>query len=238
MAFENPCGRRGCGHIFKYSGSNPFQDLAALVAEHAPYCVGRESGATHRCDTGWQPNAVVLDRFYQVDDDPNMYYNFGQCPSMELDEDRPKSLAGYSDSDSGDSEPESDIDSEDEVPLASISALTKRKTSKSCARRTSCVVKASAKGTTTALPKLLVVRKKKGARTEAQRRALLEADPWTVAVAPHHVICRGCTHTIRLDKRSRYYPGLWEKHRERCEGVKTACPKASSSPHSARFQFP
>jgi hypothetical protein len=42
--FENPCGRPGCAHIFKYAGTKPFKHLAALVAQHAPYCVGRNFG--------------------------------------------------------------------------------------------------------------------------------------------------------------------------------------------------
>jgi hypothetical protein len=42
-AFENQCGRLGCAHIFKYAGTNPFEDLATLVAKHAPYCGGRIS---------------------------------------------------------------------------------------------------------------------------------------------------------------------------------------------------
>ncbi|KAJ7838973.1 hypothetical protein B0H13DRAFT_2367086 [Mycena leptocephala] len=77
---------------------------------------------------------------------------------------------------------------------------------------------ATAQHTATAPP--LHGRKKNGARTVAQRRTVLEADPWTTTVAPHHVVCRGCKRTIRLDGRSLYYPGLWEKHRERCEKVK------------------
>ncbi|KAJ7662618.1 hypothetical protein DFH06DRAFT_1190485 [Mycena polygramma] len=60
---------------------------------------------------------------------------------------------------------------------------------------------------------------KKTSRTEAERRHALESDEWTVSVFPHEVVCRGCRHTIKLDRRSRYYPGLWEKHRDRCEGV-------------------
>ncbi|KAF8172935.1 hypothetical protein K438DRAFT_2055135 [Mycena galopus ATCC 62051] len=68
-------------------------------------------------------------------------------------------------------------------------------------------------------PPAAMPHKKKGARTEAQRRAVLVSDFWTAAVAPHQVRCRGCKNIIKLDARSRYYPGLWEKHRERCEGV-------------------
>ncbi|KAJ7913064.1 hypothetical protein B0H13DRAFT_2326700 [Mycena leptocephala] len=41
--FENTCGRRGCVYIFKYAGTDPFQSLAVLVAQHAPSCIGRIS---------------------------------------------------------------------------------------------------------------------------------------------------------------------------------------------------
>ncbi|KAJ7451464.1 hypothetical protein B0H11DRAFT_2288994 [Mycena galericulata] len=61
---------------------------------------------------------------------------------------------------------------------------------------------------------------KKTAHTEAERKAILENDIWTGLVEPKRVVCRGCGSTIRLDKRSRYYPGLWLKHRERCDRIK------------------
>ncbi|KAJ7908121.1 hypothetical protein B0H13DRAFT_2017413 [Mycena leptocephala] len=56
---------------------------------------------------------------------------------------------------------------------------------------------------------------KKSSRSEAERRYALETDPWTTSVTPHEVVCRGCRRPIKLDRRSRYYPGLWEKHRDR-----------------------
>ncbi|KAJ7804324.1 hypothetical protein B0H14DRAFT_3153987 [Mycena olivaceomarginata] len=71
--------------------------------------------------------------------------------------------------------------------------------------------------TATASPKLLSGRKRKGARTMAQRRAVLEADPWTITVTPHHVVCRGCKHTIKLDGRSLYYPAF-SSHRLKASG--------------------
>lgn len=60
----------------------------------------------------------------------------------------------------------------------------------------------------------------KTARSEAVRKALLEEDPWTLTVEPTQVECGGCNQIIKLDGRSRYYPGLWEKHRDRCEKVR------------------
>ncbi|KAG2041123.1 hypothetical protein BDR03DRAFT_947076 [Suillus americanus] len=57
-------------------------------------------------------------------------------------------------------------------------------------------------------------RKKKGERKED-----LENDEYTEDVQPTSVWCRGCQKAISLDKRSRYYPGLWVKHRGKCPGI-------------------
>jgi hypothetical protein len=61
---------------------------------------------------------------------------------------------------------------------------------------------------------------KKTAHTEEERKAILENDVYASGIGAHQVTCRGCGHTIRTDRRSTYYPGLWEKHRKRCRGVK------------------
>ncbi|KAG1834643.1 hypothetical protein DFJ58DRAFT_216630 [Suillus subalutaceus] len=50
-------------------------------------------------------------------------------------------------------------------------------------------------------------------RKEDQRKQELENDEYTEDVQPTSVRCRGCQKAISLDKRSRYYPGLWVKHR-------------------------
>ncbi|KAF7369700.1 hypothetical protein MVEN_00301500 [Mycena venus] len=221
-AFESPCSRRGCAHIFKYAGTNPFEALAALVAQHAPDCTGRIYGVTHKWDSVWVPSDQILDRFYEPVDDSAMYENFGHWQSFATDP-----MDDGTESDSQDqycdsAEEDMDVDLND-IPVESISAPIKRKaratrTRSMQASRTKVIATAAA----TAPPVLaLAPRKKKGARTEAQRKALLEADPWIRpgTVAPHHVGCLGCKHTIKLDGRSRYYPGLWEKHRLRCAGV-------------------
>jgi hypothetical protein len=88
-----------------------------------------------------------------------------------------------------------DDDSDYDVTAESISVPVKRKrkatsTPRKTATRSS---NATAHHTATASPKLLPDRKKKGARTMAQRRAVLEADPWTITVAPHHVVCRAAS---------------------------------------------
>ncbi|KAJ7261052.1 hypothetical protein C8J57DRAFT_1635615 [Mycena rebaudengoi] len=76
---------------------------------------------------------------------------------------------------------------------------------------------------------------KKSAFTEEERKRALESDPWTLSVELNQVVCRGCHKTIRLDRRSRYYPGLWQKHRDRCAQVrklKEALSVRSDSPVS------
>ncbi|KAJ7023165.1 hypothetical protein C8F04DRAFT_1135206 [Mycena alexandri] len=106
-------------------------------------------------------------------------------------------------------------DTEDDVSVDSVSSWGGQKKKARTSKPRSAV---NLSFTTIALEAPTL--KKKGARTEAQRRAHLEGDAWTTKVAPHYVGCRGCKQIIRLDRRSRYYPGLWEKHRERCNGVK------------------
>ncbi|KAG2141824.1 hypothetical protein DEU56DRAFT_697695, partial [Suillus clintonianus] len=56
-------------------------------------------------------------------------------------------------------------------------------------------------------------------RNEGQRKQELEDDGYTYNVRPISVRCRGCKKDISLDKRSRYYPGLWTKHRNKCPGI-------------------
>ncbi|KAG1828615.1 hypothetical protein EV424DRAFT_1384483 [Suillus variegatus] len=57
-------------------------------------------------------------------------------------------------------------------------------------------------------------------KSEGQRKQELEDDEYTYSVCPTSVRCRGCEKEISLDKRSRYYPGLWTKHREKCRGIR------------------
>ncbi|KAG1872068.1 hypothetical protein C8R48DRAFT_696668 [Suillus tomentosus] len=56
-------------------------------------------------------------------------------------------------------------------------------------------------------------------QTEDERKEDLENDEYTDDVQPTSVRCRGCSKIICLDKRSRYYPGLWIKHRGKCRGI-------------------
>jgi len=68
-------------------------------------------------------------------------------------------------------------------------------------------------------------RKRKGrCKTEAERRATLENDPWSDAtrLTSNSVFCMGCKKDIKLDKRNEYYPGLWLKHRKLCPGIRSA----------------
>jgi hypothetical protein len=146
-----------------------------------------------------------------------------QCRVIDVIEECAKCGALHPDDEEWVCEPYSDVsmdESDDEIPLRGVSAtFGRKKRAKSHASSAASFNKTSKNGAVdlTFVPP----RKKKGARTEAQRRAILNADRWTTTVAPHHVGCRGCKKTIKLDARSRYYPGLWEKHRERCEGVNT-----------------
>jgi hypothetical protein len=57
-------------------------------------------------------------------------------------------------------------------------------------------------------------------RKEDKRKQELEDDEYTEDVQPTSVRCCGCQKAISLDKRSRYYPGLWVKHRGKCPGIR------------------
>lgn len=56
-------------------------------------------------------------------------------------------------------------------------------------------------------------------KTEEQRKKELEEDEYAENVTATSVTCIGCRKPISLDKRSRYYPGLWIKHKNKCPDV-------------------
>ncbi|KAG2147307.1 hypothetical protein BD769DRAFT_1345826 [Suillus cothurnatus] len=60
---------------------------------------------------------------------------------------------------------------------------------------------------------------RKQRKSEAQRKRELEDDEYTYSVYPTSVRCHGCEKEISLDKRFRYYPGLWIKHKKKCRGI-------------------
>ncbi|KAG1866916.1 hypothetical protein F4604DRAFT_1778151 [Suillus subluteus] len=65
----------------------------------------------------------------------------------------------------------------------------------------------------------IVANSSKQRKKESERKEELENDEYTQDVQPTSVWCRGCQKAISLDKRSRYYPGLWVKHRGKCPGI-------------------
>ncbi|KAJ7779922.1 hypothetical protein B0H16DRAFT_1878531 [Mycena metata] len=213
--FRNPCGRRGCDHIFEYAGPNPLGNIQRLVLEHLDHCRGQSPLATHLLRGRSQQN--IGERLASMERDENarnayrslspQYRDWSPSPSPEGED----MYAGPSEGGSGTSSRSSP--------------------------------------TTQGVPSTW----KKSARSEAERRRALETDQWTLSVTPHEVVCRGCRRTIKLDRRSRYYPGLWEKHRDRCDHVikirdltelETTpqpipfTPTASASSSSSRFDAP
>ena len=52
-----------------------------------------------------------------------------------------------------------------------------------------------------------------------QRKQQLEQDEYAKNVTTNSVVCAGCNKEISLDKRSKYYPGLWLKHRRKCPSL-------------------
>lgn len=62
-------------------------------------------------------------------------------------------------------------------------------------------------------------KRKKNVMDKGSRRQLIESDPWARNTTSKSVECKGCGRTIKLDKRSDYYPGLWHKHRNKCPAI-------------------
>jgi hypothetical protein len=65
-----------------------------------------------------------------------------------------------------------------------------------------------------------VVEKRHYETDEEKRKKKLEADPMGSDVTEISIVCRGCNRQYSLDKRNKYYAGLWIKHREKCRGVR------------------
>ncbi|KAF7296332.1 hypothetical protein HMN09_01103200 [Mycena chlorophos] len=65
-------------------------------------------------------------------------------------------------------------------------------------------------------------KKTKGARKEHERIAVMKANPWICQFGYKHAVCAACGGRLRIDKRSRYYPYLMEKHIGKCEKVEAA----------------
>ncbi|KAJ7739475.1 hypothetical protein DFH07DRAFT_840250 [Mycena maculata] len=193
--FRNPCGRRGCGHIFECKGPNPLETISKLVNEHWHTCPGRNGRSTAMHTPNTRPEPVLQER----DDPPDLWQ---PMPSRRASSSPSSPAPSSSDTQVGGSESGTSSRTS-RTPSPSIRS-TRRSTPVSVASGTSG--KKAGKG-------------KKTSRTEAERRIALETDPWTNSVNPHDVLCRGCRRVIKLDRRSRYYPGLWEKHRDRCEHV-------------------
>jgi hypothetical protein len=56
-------------------------------------------------------------------------------------------------------------------------------------------------------------------RSDAERKAFLEADPRAQEAKPHEVLCRSCQKWIKLSANRPYILGNWHAHQQRCSGV-------------------
>ncbi|KAJ6521567.1 hypothetical protein DFH09DRAFT_1192631 [Mycena vulgaris] len=218
-SFRNPCGRRGCDHIFEYEGPDPLRNISRMVNEHWPHCPGRKIGATHARDAHWQPTTQSLEESYRKWD-------------SKMPEDR--SVTPY---ERRWSSPPSAEGASARTEDTQISGSGDGGTSSSISPRS-----ARSSGSLPPSVEPSEAGGKKSSRTEAERRATLEMDEWVLSVTAHEVVCRGCRRPIKLDKRSRYYPGLWEKHRDRCEHIarmwilreaEASRPESTRTPHES-----
>lgn len=221
LPFEQPCGGRGCTHVFNSLGPDPFEALSAQVKAHRPHCVGRNFGATHRCDTGWRPPMSLLQQWQQPTSSATASDRSGAVRATPINEmswePLPDTSRASSQETSDDDQAMPDGGSDICVTGSIVDTAAECHTRDPapglrCPRKPSPSCKQSSSKSHI----------KKTAKKESERRAELEADHWAFAVEPNNVLCRGCHRDIVLDKRSRYFPGLWIKHRERCAGIKFA----------------
>ncbi|TFK48557.1 hypothetical protein OE88DRAFT_1761684, partial [Heliocybe sulcata] len=56
--------------------------------------------------------------------------------------------------------------------------------------------------------------------TEAERRAVLEADPMVEDARPNEVLCKSCRKWIKLASTRVYVLGNWNRHKESCTGLR------------------
>jgi hypothetical protein len=56
-------------------------------------------------------------------------------------------------------------------------------------------------------------------RTEAERKAYLEADENAADISTNEVTCKRCSKTIRLGNRINYQLTAWDKHQAKCSGA-------------------
>ncbi|KAE9396963.1 hypothetical protein BT96DRAFT_996237 [Gymnopus androsaceus JB14] len=64
-----------------------------------------------------------------------------------------------------------------------------------------------------------------------ERYKVLRADPDIQKVQPLSVVCRRCSKTVSLGSNPKkpYYRGLWNTHKQRCNGIQSNYPKSGSS---------
>ncbi|KAJ7132554.1 hypothetical protein C8R44DRAFT_731210 [Mycena epipterygia] len=239
LRFENQCGHRGCAHIFQYEGTNPFEELAAMVKAHKPHCIGRNFSATHPRKIAWEPSEEMVKHFRKADANTVIYE--GDCsyhnPATDMDDpdcERPHvDQASHQVDDGQTCATDSYTDERVCAPQTAEQHFQPYQhkvmhdftedisiDSRSDSAGSRATSRCTANDDTDSISDKAAPRKpKKTARKEDERRALLVNDPWTLTVELNHVICRGCERSIKLDGRSRYYPGLWQKHRGRCPGI-------------------
>lgn len=56
-------------------------------------------------------------------------------------------------------------------------------------------------------------------RSEAERKAYLEADSNAQDIEDHQATCKACGKTVKLGNAIKYTLGPWIKHQERCSGA-------------------
>ncbi|KAJ7644902.1 hypothetical protein FB45DRAFT_1021644 [Roridomyces roridus] len=235
--FRNTCGRPGCSHVFEFSGLNPLESISSLVSQHAVTCAGRSAGsATEKAverDHTLRPHEIpdATPRVWRSQIPISMLVHGNEDADRNSRSPSPAWITSVSSSPCSRSSSLSDDNHPPRSPSppSSISAHsgTTSSSSSPCSRSSSlppltAIRHPSAPPRPRSIPRTRRPRPhKKSAHTESQRRLILESDPYILpgSLTPREVVCGGCHRRIKLDQRSKYYPGLWEKHRGRCDLV-------------------
>ncbi|KAJ7736069.1 hypothetical protein B0H14DRAFT_3898587 [Mycena olivaceomarginata] len=223
--FESPCGRLGCNHVFKYEGIDPLKEISALVKAHSIECRGGNYTATH-ADAEWQAPNNLKCFCKMLEDDSNGVATTAPKPPPF----RPKLPPT----------PPTGPKSKRKAAEALTKALQRQSEAVSTTlttseRRGSAVEQSANIAKPAKLPfhrssiqktpdhRILHYNDPRDgncAKTPLSVARTLNLDEYTLGVTSQHVVCRGCRKTVPLHRRNEYNPGVWRKHRSRCEGVK------------------
>ncbi|KAJ6477030.1 hypothetical protein C8R45DRAFT_369017 [Mycena sanguinolenta] len=225
------CTRRGCGHIFSYDayGPDPLGEIQWLVREHSRVCQGkraetsvlwhRERASTSSYTRILTPSPSKRRRIRPV--------NLPTSPPSP-------SLAVFVSSLAASDPPPPRLPPPPTWPITIATLSSCPRPLPVRTRTTTSNPKSNENQNPTPTPNLnsslnSSIQKPKtqvprtfSEKSVSARRLRLESEPYIARVGERAVKCAGCERTIRLRKKNcaPYDRESWEKHKEKCKGVK------------------